>query len=336
MLDIYIEKLSAHTSLTASEAQQAMLEMLSAQTPVEKIKTYLKTLHDKGETAEEILGTIAALRSSMIEIPISYSTLDIVGTGGDRANTVNISTGAAILAASCGVPIAKHGNRAVSSLAGAADVLEALGLDIHMPIERIITCLKNLNIAFCFAPNFHPALAQLKTIRREMGTPTVLNLIGPLLNPARAQHYLMGVFSEKLLQPFADVLSGLNVKKSAIVHSNGMDEITCSAPTQVIEIEGATQKSYIINPEKLGFKLYSLDALKGGSATDNAAILRDAFGGKPGAVADTLILNAGMGLYLYGKTENLIDGITLARENLKTGQALTLLEQWILFSKEVG
>lgn len=331
MLDNYIEKILTGNSLTESESYQATLMLLSANTPTEKILFYLKSLHTKGETTEEILGVIRALKNNMLEVATTRPTLDIVGTGGDNASSINISSGAAILAASCGVPIAKHGNRAVSSQCGAADVLEALGIDINLSAEKTTKCLDALNIAFLFAPRFHPALAQLRDIRRQISTPTIFNLVGPFLNPARAKHYLLGVFSTELLVPFANILTALGVEKSAVVHGDGMDEITCSGITQVIEISQGKQKAYTLDPQQLGFQYCEKNALKGGDAAYNAQILTETLEGKSGPVSDTIILNAAMAIYLYGKTENLLDAVQLAREHLSSKKALNLLKRWAAY-----
>jgi anthranilate phosphoribosyltransferase len=334
MLDDYISQLANGKSLTQDESYRATLLLLSKEAAPDKIITYLKTLHTKGEKPAEILGVIAALKTQMILLPVSHRALDIVGTGGDHANSINISTGAAILAASCGVPIVKHGNRAVSSAAGSADVLEALDIDIEMPLEKILHAFNTLNITFCFAPRFHPALAQLRDIRRQIGSRTIFNLVGPFLNPTSAEHYLMGVASPALLQPFADILSALNIKKSAVVHSDGMDELTCSAITQVIEINEGKQKTYTLEPTELGFKRCDKNDLKGGDAAYNANVLRTVFAGKIGPVADTIILNAAMAIYLYGKENNLMDAIRLSREHLLADKAMELLARWVLFSKK--
>ncbi len=328
MLDAYIVRITAGKSLTEAESYQATLLLLSKNTTPEKIISYLKTLHIKGESAAEILGVIAALKAQMMQLTVTKRTLDIVGTGGDNANSINISTGAAILAASCGVPIVKHGNRAASSSTGSADVLEALGVDIEMSVEKMLHALDALKITFCFAPRFHPALAALKEIRRQMGTRTIFNLVGPFLNPASSQHYLMGVSSVELLQPFADILAALQIKKSAVVHSDGMDELTCGAVTHVIEIDEGRQKSYTLEPADLGFKRCDKAALKGGDAAYNATVLKEVFAGKTGAVSDTIILNAAMAVYLYGKENNLADAVRLSRECLLAGKAGKLLEKW--------
>lgn len=329
MLDSFIEKIQSGQSLTQVESYQATLLLLAQETAAEKIIAYLTVLHSKGECLEEILGAIVALQTQMVHLPVQGAALDIVGTGGDQAHSVNISTGAAILAASCGVPIVKHGNRAVSSSAGSADVLEALGIDIHLSPEKSIAIFDAIHLTFCFAPQFHPALIRLRPIRKEMGTPTIFNLIGPFLNPARPAHYLMGVFSPVLLEPFADILCALSMQKSAVVHSDGMDELTCYAPTNVIEIMQQQKKSYTIDPTQFGFRPCDKTALKGGDAAHNATLLTAALSGQQaGPIADTLILNAAMAIYLYGKTQILSEAVEIARESIVSGKAIALLQNW--------
>jgi anthranilate phosphoribosyltransferase len=329
MLDFFIEKIQSGKSLTQAESYQGTILLLSPETAAEKIIAYLSALHSKGELVEEVLGAISALQTQMVHFPVEGAALDIVGTGGDQAHSVNISTGAAILAASCGVPIVKHGNRAVSSSAGSADVLEALGIDIHLSPEKSIAIFDAIHLTFCFAPQFHPAFVRLRPIRKGMGTPTIFNMIGPFLNPARPAHYLMGVFSPALLESFADILCALAVKKSAVVHSDGMDELTCYAPTEVIEITQQQKKIYTIHPAQFGFQRCDKTALVGGDAAHNATLLTAALSGQQaGPIADTLILNAAMAIYLYGKTQILSEAVEIARESIASGKAIALLANW--------
>jgi anthranilate phosphoribosyltransferase len=197
-----------------------------------------------------------------------------------------------------------------------------------MSADEVAACLSRLHIGFCFAPNFHPALAQLREVRKRLGIPTVFNLVGPLLNPCRPQHYVLGVFSTQLLQPFADLLSALNVKKSVVVCADGMDEISCSSITHAIEVDQGRQVAYEIDPRHFGMQIHSSNALQGGEAVNNAALLTQALAGKSGAIADALVLNAAMAIYLYGICNDLRDGITIARQHLLDGSALQLLERW--------
>lgn len=332
MLKHFIEKLIHGESLTREEARTVILLMLEENGASEQIAALLTLLRAKGETPEEILGAIDALQENMLFVPTKLKTLDIVGTGGDGFNTVNISTGAAILAAACGVTVAKHGNRAVSSACGAADVLQALGIDIEMSSEKIALCLQTLKIGFCFAPKFNPTLGKIRDVRRRLGIATIFNLVGPFLNPANAKHFVLGVYSEKLLQPFADTLMKLGIEKSVIVHSDGLDEISCSGVTQVIEVYKDQQKKYEIHSEQFGLNVYQRSDLIGGDATTNALLITQALEGVTGAIADALILNAGMAIYIYGLEDNLTDAVNKAKDVLSKGTAINLLNRWQEFS----
>ncbi|MFT3742112.1 MAG: anthranilate phosphoribosyltransferase [Gammaproteobacteria bacterium] len=328
MLKKYLQHLLNRDDLPRIGCQEAILKVFEDETPVEQTAAFLALLHAKGETAEEILGVIDALKQHMQPVVLHHKVLDIVGTGGDGAGSINLSTGAAILAASCGVKIAKHGNRAVSSLCGSADVLEALKINIHLSADAIAACIEAFGMGFYFAPNFNPLLTQLKTIRRHLAIPTVLNLVGPFLNPAQPKHYLMGVSSPRLLPVYADILSKLTVGKSVVVHSEGLDEMSCCGETQVIEIENGQKKSYKITPKMLGLTEISRDALKGGDANTNATILRAALSGEKSTVSESLILNAAMAIYLYGLEKNLPSAVARAQENLYQGCALEVLKKW--------
>jgi len=332
MLKHFIEKFIDGGSLTREETRTAVLLMLEDNAAPEQIAALLVLLRAKRETPAEIIGAIDALQENMLFVPTDLKTLDIVGTGGDRANTVNISTGAAILAAACGVTVVKHGNRAVSSACGSADVLEALGIDIEMSPETIARCLELLNIGFCFAPKFNPALIKIRDVRKRLSVATIFNLVGPFLNPANAKHFVLGVYSEELLQPFADTLMELRVEKSVVVHSDGLDEISCSGVTQVVEINKGKQVKYEIHPEQFGLNVYQRSDLVGGNSATNALLITQALEGVTGAIADALILNAGMAIYIYGLTDNLADAVNKAKEVLSKGSAISLLNRWQDFS----
>ena len=235
MLKQAIEKLLLRESLSQEESESATREVLSSANS-HQIAAFLVLMRAKGETIEELHGAILAMRSAMIRVNIATPVLDIVGTGGDGMHTLNISTASAILAASCGVKVAKHGNRSVSSLAGSADVLEALRVNIHQPPHKIAACVEELGIGFMFAPNFHPALKHIKEVRQNLGTRTLFNILGPLLSPASAGHLMLGVFSEDLLIVVAQLLVRLNQRRSFVFHGCGLDELSCLGPAQVIEV----------------------------------------------------------------------------------------------------
>lgn len=333
-----IEKLMQKKNLDSDTCQQALHAMLLPDANPVQTAAFLVLLRAKTESADELAGMITALKQKMISLPTQHKVLDIVGTGGDGANTINISTGSAILAASCGIKIVKHGNRAVSSLAGSADVLEALGVNIESTPEKISASVDEIGIGFCFSPNFHPAMKELRALRKQLNVPTTFNILGPLLNPANPAHFLLGVFDESLLGLIAAALKQTGTARSIVVHGCGIDEISCLGPAKIIEVTQDGLNESIIDPEKLGLSLCSITDLQGGNAQTNAQLLLDTFSGKRSgkhrAIADTLILNAAVALYLYGLYPSTAAAIAHAQENLYNGTALTLLKKWIEFSHE--
>jgi anthranilate phosphoribosyltransferase len=329
-----IEKLISKQNLSKHTCENVAYQLLHDQADPVQIAAFLVLMRAKPESPEELSGIVTGLRSSMISIPTPHRVLDIVGTGGDHANTINISTGSAILAASCGIKIAKHGNRAVTSLAGSADVLEALGINIDMSKEKIAACIDQIGIGFCFAPRFNPGIRQFRPVRKQLSVATLLNLLGPLLNPAHATHYLLGVFNANLLPVIASVLQQTGAGKSMVVHGSGLDEISCAGPTKVIEITEQGTHSTIIHPENFGLPLCKISDLRGGNAHKNAHILQETFAGKNPAIANTFILNTAVSLYLYGLFSSITDAISHARDALYSGAAFALLKKWKEFSHD--
>lgn len=331
-----IEKLMQKQNLDSDTCHHALNAMLLPDANPVQTAAFLVLLRAKTESPSELAGMIDALKQKMIVLPTKHKVLDIVGTGGDGANTINISTGSAILAASCGVKIVKHGNRAVSSLAGSADVLEALGVTIESTPEKISSSVDEIGIGFCFSPSFHPAMAKLRALRKQLNIATTFNLLGPLLNPASPAHFLLGVFDESLLKLMAEALQHTGVDRSIVVHGCGIDEISCLGPAKIIEVTPSGLNESIIDPEKFGMPLCSITDLQGGNAQTNAQLLLGTFSGKRSgkyrAIADTLILNAAVGLYLYGLYPSPAAAIVHVQENLNNGAALTLLKKWIEFS----
>ncbi len=324
MLKEVIEKLMMRQDLTKEEAALAIQSGANSH----QIAAFLVLMRAKGETALELYGIIEALRSQMVLVPCKTPVLDIVGTGGDGAHTLNISTASAMLAASCGVKIAKHGNRSVSSLSGSADVLEALGINIHQTPERIGKGIEEMGIGFMFAPDFHPRFKELKEIRKDLCTRTFFNCIGPLLNPANAQHLMLGVYSEDLLTIAADLLVLLKTDRSFVFHGCGLDELSCIGPSDVIEVTKEGTRAFILDPLDFGLKRCSLEDLRGKDAKYNANKIIEAFEGLRSPFADTIALNAGASCYLYGITSSLEEGIELALAHLKEKKALGLLNKW--------
>jgi len=322
--------------LEREESANALCAILDGAIDGVLIASFLTALTAKGETADEMTGFIDAMISRATTFSIGPSAIDIVGTGGDLANTVNISTGAAILAAACGIPIAKHGNRSVSSLSGSADVLEALGLEIEIPPEKLGECLHEVNMAFMFAPYYHASLKKLSAVRKALKFPTVFNLLGPLLNPAKAEYALIGVSQESTLELMSEVILQLgSIKRALVFHGSGLDELTPLGKISAYLIDECQMTRLEIDPRDLGFTPCSLADLQGGNAALNASILKEVFAGKTGAVADALAFTAGAALWIFNRASSIQEGIRIARRALHEGRALQVLERWALFSRKL-
>lgn len=329
ILKTTIEQLMRGEDLSAQTCQQVMTALLDPTTSPLQIAAFLVLLRAKGETAVELAAIVTALRQSMTIVPTPHAVLDIVGTGGDGLKTVNISTGSALLAASCGVKVAKHGNHSVSSLTGSADVLTALGVNIQLTPTEVAKCIDTIGIGFCYAPNFQPVLTTLRDLRKQLQVATTLNLLGPLLNPAQASHLVLGVADPTLLSTIATVLGKIGCHRAVLAHGAGMDEISTACCTQIIEINQQQTHAYQLDPQALGFTPCSIQDLRGGDAAHNAKLLLHAFQGNPSPIADTLILNAAVALYLYDCYPTILDAIACARATLASGAVLKLLNQWI-------
>ncbi len=327
MLKQALDKLLAKQNLSSEECKRAGLEILSGANAY-KCAAFLMLMRAKGETAEELLGIIEAMHSCMVRVHAKTPVLDIVGTGGDGAHTLNISTASAILAASCGVKVAKHGNRSVSSRCGSADVLEILGVNIDAAPKQVEEAIEKIGIGFMFAPKFHPALLHLKEVRKGLGTRTLFNIIAPLLNPAQAEHFMLGVFDENLLEIVASLLVRLKVRKSFVFHGCGLDELSSAGPAKVLEVSESGIKRFVLKPEDFGLKRCSIEDLKGKDARYNADKILEALDGKESPFAETIALNAGAAIYLYGKTDSIGEGINLAKTHLKEKKAKALLTAW--------
>lgn len=334
MLRECILQLSKRENLSAMQCTAALDDLFHPNSNMMQAAALLALLHAKGENTEEILSFARYLKNKMIPIHTKSKTLDLVGTGGDGANTVNISTGSAILAGSAGVHIAKHGNRSVSSLSGAADVIEALGVPLSDNPQFIADCIDHIGIGFIYAPYFHPCLAKIRELRRLLNIPTIFNLLGPLLNPASPNYLLLGVAKKELQASLAALTKDIGITHSITVHSDGLDEMHTAALIDMIEMKNNALSMTMLDPATLGFSPAKRSDLKGGHAKENAEILMGALQGKKGPIADTLILNAGTAIYLYGITININEGIALARENLFSGKALSFLTHWIEYSHD--
>lgn len=333
MLTPFIKKLLKLQALTSNECESAFDIVFSGAAETSQIAALLVLLRAKIESCDEIMAMVTAARKTTTIIPLVERTLDIVGTGGDGKNTINVSTGAAILAASCSVKIAKHGNRAVTSRCGSADLLAELGVNINLQPAKIAECINKIGMGFYFSANCYQYPTQLKEIRKSLKIPTSFNLIGPLLNPACANHYLMGVYSLDLIDCIADAVSKLTTHKSFVFHGSGIDEISSLGITHVIEVKENKKRYFEFNPKDYGFKFCTLSDLSGGSANYNAKKIRDALSGDNSAIADTLIINAAMAVLAFGITDSLTDAIAFASQQQKNGSAIMLLDRLIKFSQ---
>jgi len=301
-----------------------------------QMAAFLALLRAKGETSAEIAGLAQAMRAAAIPVSTPYDVLDIVGTGGDDIGSVNISTGASVIAAAAGAKVAKHGNRSVSSLCGSADVLEALGVTVDLGPEEVASCLEETGIAFMYAPRYHPAMKAVAPVRRSLKIRTAFNFLGPMLNPAGAKYALVGVYSTAVSRKMADALMRLGTKKALVVHSHGLDELTPMGDADVLEVTEAGVRQYVLDPRSLGIPHCSVEDLKGGDATFNAKVLRDVFAGERNAVADALCLNAGVALAAAEVASSPEEGIAMAQEAQRSGRALQLLDKWVDVSSRLS
>ena len=332
MIKEAIKKIVDKQDLTYDEAYSVMNEIMSGETTPTQNAAFLAALSTKSSTAEtidEISGCAAAMREHAIRVDSGMDTLEIVGTGGDGANSFNISTTASIVIAATGVKVTKHGNRAASSECGAADCLEALGINIDQKPEKCVELLDKVGICFIFAQKYHTSMKYVGSIRRELGVRTVFNILGPLTNPARPVYQVLGVYSEALLEPLARVLISLGVKRGLVVYGQDrLDEISVSAPTSVYEIDNGVIKSYTITPEQFGMERCDRNELKGGTPEENAKITEAVLKGEKGAKRNAVLLNAGGAIYASGAAESIEEGIKNAAEAFDSGAAYRLLENY--------
>ncbi|GAA4709001.1 anthranilate phosphoribosyltransferase [Brevibacillus fulvus] len=329
MLKTALAQLFQGVHLDRETARQAMGEIMDGKATPAQIGAFLGTLRVKGEQVEEIIGFAEAMRERAAKFPLQANDLvDTCGTGGDGSNTFNISTASALVAASAGVKIAKHGNRAVSSRSGSADVLEALGIPISLDPQSAAQCLERTNLCFLFAPLYHQAMSHAAGPRKELAVRTVFNLLGPLTNPAGAEKQLLGVYDSTLLSTVAQVLRQLGVKRALVVTgSDGLDELTVTGASKVAELKDGTIREYEVEPEQFGLRRYTIEQLRGGDPHANATMIREIFAGKRGAGRDIVLLNAGAILYLAGRAESIDAGVICAAELIDRGDVLRKLEQ---------
>ena len=330
MIKEAIAQLVKREDLTSEVMEQVMEEIMTGEATDAQKASFLTALSMKGETIDEITSAAKVLRSHCERFLNDMDVLEIVGTGGDGSNTINISTLSSVVVSAAGIPVAKHGNRAASSKCGTADCLEALGVKIDCAPARSAQILKDINLCFLFAQKYHPAMRFVGAVRKEMGIRTLFSVLGPLANPAGATMQLFGVYSEELVEPLAHVLRNLGVKRAMVVYGrDSMDEISLSAETKVCEFKNDEFKSYVIKPEDLGLTRCNKEDLVGGTPQENAAIVNDILGGAKGPKTDVVLLNAGAAIYLASDGITLKDGIEKAREIIVSGKAKKQLKEFI-------
>lgn len=339
MIKEAIEKIVDKQDLTYDEAYQVMSEIMSGETTVTQNAAFLAALSTKStkaETIEEISGCAAAMRDKAIPVKYSSPVLEIVGTGGDNAHSFNISTTSSFVIAAAGVKVAKHGNRAASSLSGAADCYEALGANISLEPEKACEMLDKTGLCFLFAQKYHTSMKYVGPIRKELGIRTVFNILGPLTNPASPEYFVLGVYDEYLVEPIAKVLASLGVKHAAVIYGQDrLDEISVSAPTRVAELSDGWYRTYTIKPEDFGLERGQKSDITGGTPEENARITKDILSGREhGSKRNIVLMNAGMAIYIGGKANSPADGIKKAADMIDSGKAMEVLDAFVTESRK--
>lgn len=331
----YIQKVVARTNLTQEETAIAFAIIMQGEATQAQIGAFLVALRFKGETADEVTGTVTAMRDKVARVEHDFEVvLDTCGTGGDGAGTFNISTAVAFVCAGAGIRVAKHGNRAVSSRSGSADVLEALGVRIDLELEQVTECLKEVGLAFLFAQSHHPAMKHLAGARKELGVRTLMNLVGPLTNPAGATHQLIGIYEKGPMHTVASVLGRLGAKHALVVHGeDGLDEISPCGTTFVTEYKDGFVGTHTTHPENFDLAPIRIEEIAGGDAGENAAILERILGGETGPHRNTVLINAAYGLYAADAVKDPQDGFVLATQSIDSGKASEVLGRLIAFTR---
>lgn len=328
----FIAKIASRQPLTRQEASDAFEILMSGEASMAQVGGFLMGLRVRGETVDEIAGAVSIMREKMVPVDAPADAVDIVGTGGDGTNTYNISTLAAIIVAGAGVPVAKHGNRALSSKSGTADALSQLGVKLDIEPDLIARCIREAGIGFMFAQLHHPAMRHVGPARVELGARTIFNIVGPLSSPARVKKQLFGVYSPEWLIPGAEALRDLGLTSAWVVHGSGLDEITTTGPSQVAELKDGEIHTFELTPSDFGVATVSLDAIRGGDGAVNAAALRDVLGGAKTPYRDVALCNAAASLVVAGKAKDVTEGMHLASQSLDGGGAARALESLIAIS----
>ncbi|MCE8423872.1 MAG: anthranilate phosphoribosyltransferase [Candidatus Methanoperedens sp.] len=326
----YIQKLIQKQNLTAEEAESAISKIFTEATDAQ-IAAFLTALKLKGESPEEIAGLARGMKkaANIIAPKVKGTLIDTCGTGGDSTGTINVSTGAAIVASAAGIPVAKHGNYSITSKSGSADVLKELGIKIDLPPGEVEKTIEKVGIGFMLAPVFHPSMKRVAQIRRDLGFRTVFNILGPLTNPANAKAQVIGVFDSSLCETMANVLNIIGTKRALVVHGDGMDEISNTGETHIVELNNGNITKYTVTPEKLGFKRAAGPDIAGGTPEQNARDIVEVLKGKKGAKRDIIVINAGAALLVGGKADSLATGIALAASAIDSGAALNKLKDFV-------
>lgn len=333
-----LRKAAAGETLTEGEAERALEEIMEGTVPAASAAALLTALRVRGEAVSEIVGFARAMRRFAAKVDAPDDVVDTCGTGGDAKGTINVSTAAAFVARGAGVKIAKHGNRAATSRAGSADVLEALGAEIELGPDEVSKCIAASGVGFMFARTHHPAMRFVAPVRAELPFRTIFNLLGPLTNPAGAKRQLVGVFSEEFVRPVAEALQGLGAEKALVVHgADGMDEVTVTDKTIVAEVGEDGIEEYEISPEDFGLDRHAPDGLLGGDARMNARIMRGVLSGSDGgAVRDIILMNAGAAIYIGGKSGSIADGVEMAKQSIESGAATAALEDFVKTTRRLA
>lgn len=331
----YLQRLSEGESLSQNEMQEAMEQLFSPETTDSEIAAFLMCLKTKGETTEEIVGLVNVLREKALPFSLKIpNVMDNCGTGGDGSKSFNISTTSAFVLAGAGIPVAKHGSRSVSSKTGSADVLEYLGVNLNLPPEKSEELIQEIGIAFLYAPHVHPNTKRIVKVRQDLRIPTIFNLIGPLTNPVELESQLLGIYRRDLVNVLAEVLKMLGRKKAVVLNGAGfMDEASLSGENHLALLENGKITNLTLHPEEVGLSVYDNEAIRGGDSHENGEILLSVLRGEKGAYRDTVLLNAGLGIFANGKVTTIEEGVKMAEEIIDTGAALEKLNQLIEKSK---
>ncbi|MEX1212687.1 MAG: anthranilate phosphoribosyltransferase [Balneolaceae bacterium] len=335
-----LETLAQGRDLGSEQAGSALKQIVSGQVSSEEVAAFLMGMRSKGETVDELVEFVRVMRDSVVPVRVNTNqAIDLCGTGGDRSGTFNISTAAMFVASGAGVPILKHGNRSVSSKCGSADVLETLGAVVTLGKEHTEELFRRTGMVFMFAPNFHPAMKHVMPARRSMRIRTFFNILGPLLNPAGVQRQVVGAFNEETARTMAGILSRLDTKRAITVHAlDGLDEVSITGPSLLCHVEqGRAVREEVFEPESLGLKRADMAELKGGDATENAALIQRILSGDATRPQeDMVLLNAAFGIHVSGRVESLAEGLEAARESIRSGEAIRALDQFVTVSRELS